>query len=125
MLHFLKGQNLFNHHENKDAIKNILAILIISVVKADQKHSIQEQKTVLDFFQNEFNMSTEETTEYFDSVVHNEEEFDKAKKELNDILNTDKSAKAMALQMLNEVIICDGCVDAEYVLFEEIKSALH
>jgi len=124
MLHFLRGQDLFNQHENSDAIKNILAVLIISVVKADKKHSLPEQKTVLDFFKNEFKMDEKVTLAFFDSIKHDDDEFYKAKEELNTILDADVSAKAKALQMLNEVIICDGCVDAEYVLFQEIQSSL-
>ena len=124
MLHFLRGHNLFNQHTNSDAIKNILAVLIISVVKADKKHSLAEQKTVLDFFKNEFKMNEELTLKYFNEVIHNSEEFDRAKEELNTILDTDITAKAKALQMLNDVIICDGCVDAEYVLFQKIQSSL-
>ena len=54
MLSFLNGQNIFNQHENKDAIKNILALLMITVVNADKKVTTKEQVKILDFFKRAF-----------------------------------------------------------------------
>ena len=124
MVSFLNGMDLFNQHKNKDAIKNILAILMINVVNADEKVSVKEQNKILDFFKNEFNMDKDTTIKLFDSVNHDDAAFNSSISELKIILNSDVVAKAKALSHLNSVICCDGCVDVEYDLFNNIKEIL-
>jgi len=124
MLSFLSNQNLFNQSSNKDAIKNTLAVLLINIVNADNKISDKEQNKVIEFYNREFNMSREATITLFDSVKHDEGEFYSATNEIKDILQHDTIAKAKILQHLNEIIICDGCVDEEYSMFETIRSIL-
>lgn len=124
MLHFLRGTDLFNHHSNKDAIKNILAVLMISVVNADKKSSAKEQKKILDFYRLEFGMNKDTTIDLFNSLAHDNAELNSSLVKLKDILQNDAEAKAKVLHHLNSVIICDGCVDEEYEVFEKIKSFL-
>ena len=124
MLHFLEGSNLFDQHSNKKAIKNILAVLMIKVIYADTKITKKEQNAVLNFYKNEFGLNKEETIKIFNEVGHYETSFNEALLELQAILSGDSMAKAKALQHLNSIIICDGCTEEEYEIFEDIKSYL-
>lgn len=124
MLHFLQGNDLFNQHKNKDAIKNILAILIIDVVNADGISSPKEQTTILKFYKQEFKMDETETIALFNSVEDNDPELLASLSKLKEIFNDEPTAKAKVLEHLNSVILCDGCTDAEYHIFEKIKTFL-
>jgi uncharacterized tellurite resistance protein B-like protein len=124
MLEFLKSQDMFNRHENKDAIKNIIAVLMIQVVNADDKVSTKEQDKVLNFFKLEFKMNEEETIKYFNNLKNNKEELDELVLRLDDILKNDTLAKSKILHHLNSIIICDGCLDVEFEVFEKIKKYL-
>jgi len=121
MLSFLRGNDIFNQQKNKNAIKNTIAVLMISVVNADDKITLEEQKKVLQFYKQEFNMNEQDTISLFESVKYDEMSIDATVQELQSFLNTDILAKAKVLQHLNSVIICDGCVDSEYTVFENIK----
>lgn len=79
---------------------------------------------MLEFFQQEFNMSTSEAHELFESVLENMNELEKYIDRLNGLLHNDLQTKAKVLQHLNNLIICDGCVDAEYDVFETIRVSL-
>ncbi|QOY53250.1 TerB family tellurite resistance protein [Candidatus Sulfurimonas baltica] len=124
MFNFLSGMDLFNQHTNKDAIKNILAVLMIVVVKADDKVSVKEQNKVLSFYKNEFGMDTDATEKLFDSVKHDDATFHSSLAELKIILQDDITAKAKALHHLNGVMYCDGSVNVECDLFEDIRKFL-
>jgi len=124
MFSFLNGSSTFTKYDEKDAIKNILALLMITVVNADKKVTAKEQAKILSFFKSEFEMNENETITLFDSIEENIEEFNKASKELNEILQNDIAAKAKALNYLNSIIICDGCEDIEFEVFEKIKNTL-
>lgn len=124
MLHFLQGNDLFNQHANKDAIKNILAILMINVVNADGESTLQEQKIILKFYKQEFGMDEDATINLFDSVEHEDPQLLASLAELEQIFNNDITAKAKVMQHLNSVILSDGCTDSEYKVFERIKNFL-
>lgn len=124
MLSFLNGVDIFNQHSNKDAIKNILAVLMIAVINADQKVTQQEKKVIFDFFQLEFGIDEEKTIDLFSAVKYNNAEFNSSLTRLKAILDEDILAKAKALQHLNTIIICDGIVHEEYEVFDKIKEFL-
>lgn len=124
MLSFLNGVDIFNQHSNKDAIKNILAVLMIAVINADQKVTQQEKKMIFDFFQLEFGIDEEKTIDLFTVVKYNNAEFNSSLTRLKAILDEDILAKAKALQHLNTIIICDGVVYEEYEVFDKIKEFL-
>ena len=124
MFSFLSNSDKFNQHDSSDTIKNILAVLMISVVKADKKTTKDEQLKVLSFYKSEFGMSEDETIDLFNSASSNEEEFNLSLTELKEILSNDLQTKAKVLGHLNSLIICDGCVDEEYDLFEGIREYL-
>ena len=124
MLSFFNGIDMFNQHINKDAIKNTLAVLMIEVVNADKKVTSQERKKILDFFKLEFDMDENTTIDFFNLVKENDTEFNASLAELKSILVDDINARAKTLQHLNSVIICDGCVDEEYEVFESIRGFL-
>ena len=124
MFSFLSNSNKLDQHDNGDTIKNILAVLMISVVNADKKTTKDEQLKVLSFYKSEFGMSEEETITLFNSASSNEEEFNLSLMELKNLLSNDIQTKAKVLGHLNTLIICDGCVDEEYDLFEGIREYL-
>jgi len=124
MLEFLKAQDMFNRHENKDAIKNIIAGLMIRVVYADDKVSVKEQNKILSFFKSEFKMTEEDTMSYFNNIKAHEEELSELTLKLDEILANDTLAKSKTLHHLNSIIICDGCLDVEFEVFEKIKNYL-
>ncbi len=124
MLHFLKGSDIFNQHTNRDAIKNILAVLMINVVNSDKKSTTKEQVKILNFYRLEFGMDKDSTINLFNSVEYDDTELNFRLAELKYILQNDTAARAKVLHHLNSVIICDGCVDVEYEIFEKIKSFL-
>jgi len=124
MFSFLNGPSTFTKYGEQDSIKNILALLMITVVNADNKVTAKEQAKILSFFKSEFEMNENETITLFDSIEENLEEFNIASQELNKILQNDMAAKAKALNYLNSIIICDGCEDIEFEVFEKIKNTL-
>ena len=69
-------------------------------------------------------MTSKETHDLFESIIHNIDELDKHIDALNKLLSDDLVTKAKVLQHVNNIIICDGCVDAEYDVFEMIKNQL-
>ena len=124
MLHFLQGKDLFNQHENNEAIKNILAVLMIRVILADDEASLKEQKRVLDFYKREFKMDEEATLDLFNTIKYDDPELHASLEELQHILDHDKLIKAKVLEHINDVILCDGYTDVEYTVFEKIKAYL-
>lgn len=124
MFSFLNGPSTFTKYDEKDAIKKILALLMINVVNADNKVTAKEQAKILSFFKSEFEMNENETITLFNSIEDNLDEFNTASQELNEILKNDVVAKAKALNYLNSIIICDGCEDIEFEVFEKIKNSL-
>ena len=115
---------IFDEGINHDAIKDTLAVLMVHVSMADKKTTEKENEKMLGFFQEEFNMSVSETHELFEAVVENIDELEKYIDRLNHLLSNDLQAKAKVLKHLNSLIICDGCVDAEYDVFETIRISL-
>lgn len=115
---------IFDKEMNHDVVKDTLAVLMIHVMLADDKITEKENENILGFFQNEFNMSASQTRELFNSIVDNIGEFDMYLETLNKMLVKDISTKAKIMQHLNNLIICDGCLDVEYHVFEKIKSSL-
>ena len=123
MINFL-DKTTFDEKHNKNALKNIIAVLMITVVNADNVHTLKEQNRVLEFYKNEFNMSREETISFFNSVKHENKDIVTALENLQVYFSSNIGIKAKILHHLNSVIICDGCVDAEYEVFEQIKAYL-
>jgi len=120
-----KGDNkIFDESVNKDVVKVILAVLMVHIIKADNQTTMKEQKNVLGFFQKEFDMGDEETKILFESVVADEQELDAHVNALSTLLAEDKLTKAKIIGHLNHLIICDGCKDEEYTVFEAIKESL-
>ncbi len=115
---------IFDDEINHDAVKDTLAVLMMHVAMADKKTTEKENKKMVEFFQQEFNMNTEETHELFESVVENMNELEKYIDTLSNILANNIAVKARIMQHLNNLIICDGCVDEEYHVFETIKTSL-
>lgn len=115
---------IFDEEINQDVIKSTVAVLMAHIIMADKKTTEKENEKVIGFFQQEFNMSTTETHALFESIVQNIDELEKYMDTLNDLLANDITTKARVLQHLNSIIICDGCVDAEYHVFEKIRDSL-
>ncbi len=126
LLHNLKENDvrIFDEDINQDIIKNTLAVLMVHISKADKQTTQKENAKMLGFFQEEFNMSTSEAHELFESVLENMNELEKYIDRLNGLLHNDLQTKAKVLQHLNNLIICDGCVDVEYDVFETIRVSL-
>ncbi len=116
--------NIFDEDLNHDVIKETLAVLMVHITMADKKTTEKENEKLLGFFQQEFSMSSSETHDLFELIVHNSDEIEKHIDVLNNLLNDDIRTKAKVLQHLNNLIICDGCVDAEYLVFETIRDSL-
>lgn len=123
MINFLNNDS-FDEEKNKDALKNILAVLMITVVNADEANSIKEQNKVLEFYKNEFDMGKEETIHFFNSTKHENRDIVIALEKLKELFSSDVQTKTKVLHHLNSVILCDGCVDAEYDVFEQIRAYL-
>ena len=120
-----KGDNkIFDESVNQDVVKVILAVLMVHIIKADKQTTMQEQNKILGFFQQEFDMSDDETKILFESVVADVQELDEHVNALNVLLAEDKLTKAKIIGHLNHLIICDGCKDEEYKVFESIKNNL-
>ena len=124
MFHFLNVKKIFDTHNDKDKIKNILAILIINIVNADNKVTEEELQIIGIFFNKEFNMNEKEIISLFKSVKAKDKELHTTVVELNNILVNDPTSKAKVLQHLNEIIICDSIVDLEYRVFGDIQKNL-
>ena len=115
---------IFDENINHDIVKDILAILMVHIIKADKKTTEKENEKILGFFQAEFNMTKSETHELFASVVEVIDELEMYTEKLNIVLADDLITKAKIIRHLNNLIICDGCTDEEYRVFETIRDAL-
>ena len=115
---------IFESENEQDAVKDALAILICHIIYADGKVTKQEQKKIFGFFQNECEMDKSETDELFDSILGDMDKFGKHLDILTDALKSNAHAKSEVLRHLNNIIICDGCVDREYEIFEVIRKSL-
>ena len=121
MIHLFQNKELLSFHTDSDKIKNILAVLIIKTVQADGKCTQEEQKKVLEFFSKEFNLNRDQALELLYKTDGNTQEYVTALTQLEEILNTDSSIKLKIMNYINNIIICDGCTDEEYDVFETIK----
>ena len=105
-------------------IQNAMAILISHIIMADGKITQEENKKVLSFFQNEFNLEESETQKLFNAILDNLHEFQEHLDVLTQTIKSDSHAKHEILRHINNIIICDGCIDREYEVFEAIKASL-
>ncbi|QSZ42214.1 hypothetical protein GJV85_08840 [Sulfurimonas aquatica] len=124
MLPYLSTVDVFDDYKNIDAIKNMLAVLLIKVILADEKKSIEEEKKLLEFYQQNFQMSVDEVVKLFIEVKNDNREFDLELQKLDSIFEQDHEVKSKILHYINSVIVCDGIVDKEYAIFEEIKGSV-
>jgi len=121
MFHIFHSGNPFSQSDENTRLKNILAVLIIKIVLADNKSTKKEQKAVLKFFNDEFSLSADETKKLLNTTNYNDENYTKILTQLEEILHTDDSIKAKLMSYINSIIICDGLIDEEYEVFETIK----
>ena len=120
-----KGDNkIFDESMNHDVIKNTLAVLMVHIIQADKQTTAQEQKKIVGFSKDEFEMTDTETKVLFESVVSNMPELEIYVEKLGTLLAEDRLIKAKIIGHLNNLIICDGCKDEEYHVFETIKNTL-
>jgi len=115
---------IFEDENQEDAIKDALAILICHIIYADGKVTKQEQKKIFNFFKHEFEMDEDETNLLFDSILKEFYEFEKHLDTLTNALKNSVHAKSEVLRHLNNIVICDGCIDREYDVFEAIRKSL-
>ena len=121
MIHLFQDAQLFGLHANSDEIKNILAVLIIKTVLSDGKSTKQEQAKVIEFFDKEFNLNKDETVTLLNTTEYMSNEYTNALTRLEEILKEDNSIAPKIMTYINNIIICDGCADEEYEVFETIK----
>jgi uncharacterized tellurite resistance protein B-like protein len=113
---------IFDQDINHDSIKITLAVFMNNIIHADGKTSRQEYKKILGFFQQEFNIDEMQTTDLFDSINNHIDEFHAHLDMLKEALADNQQAKSKILEHLNHLIICDGCEDIEYNVFDRIKT---
>ena len=92
------------------------------IIAADKKITSEERQKIYGFFRLEFGMGTAETAELFDSIDRSLPEFAEQVDTLKAALAHDPKAKAQMCLHLNHLITCDGCDDAEYSVFNAIKT---
>lgn len=117
----IKDTKLFQNDTDNEMLKSALAILMTNIIVADGKISQQERSRIINFFANEFSMSEEETYALFDNILEDFDKFDIYIETLQLIIQDNIHTKAELLKHLNNLIICDGCTDSEYAVFENIK----
>lgn len=108
----------------QEKLQNVMAILITHVILADGKVTSEERAKVLSFFENEFELESAQTEELFASIMDNINEFEENLDTLQNAIKNNSLAKSELLRHINNIIICDGCVDREYDVFESIRLAL-
>lgn len=115
---------LFKDEQSHDVVKDALAILMSHIIIADGIVTKQERAKIFSFFGDEFAMNAEETKKLFDSILDNMHEFETHIEILTDALKNSPTMRAELLRHLNNIIICDGCKDSEYALFDKIINSL-
>jgi len=120
----LKNDTDIFKEDEEEKVKNSMAILITHIIMADGVVTKEENKKVLAFFENEFEMKEEETHLLFDSIIDNLHEFEAHLDILTTTLKNSSHAKSEILRHINNIIICDGCIDREYDVFEAIRVSL-
>jgi len=115
---------IFDDGINEKNIKDALAILMCNIIHADGTVTEKEQSEVYEFFRNEFNISKEETNELFNSILGRGPELQAQADFIEKALKLDAKSKGILLVHLNNLIICDGCKDSEYIVFDKIKNSL-
>lgn len=115
---------LFADDSQHEMLKISLAVIMAHIILADGRVTKQEEKKVIDFFANEFDLDHEETNTLFQSIINRFSEFQEQMETLIRIIQNDIKTKALLLEHLNNLIICDGCTDSEYRVFETIRTAM-
>jgi uncharacterized tellurite resistance protein B-like protein len=115
---------IFDQENNIVAIKDALAILICHVIIADGIVTKQERAKIFSFFKLEFQMKQEATEELFTSILDNMNEFEEHLDILTQAVKNSVHTRAEILRHLNNIIICDGCKDSEYDIFNKILKSL-
>ena len=116
--------DLFKTNE-EEKIKDTMAILISHIIMADGKVTKEENEKVFAFFQNEFALEEKETRVLFTSIMDNLHEFEAQLDILTSTIKNNLHIKSEILRHLNNIIICDGCKDREYDVFETIRVSLN
>jgi len=113
---------MFENVKDDNKVKVALATLMCNIAHADNKITSIERDNVYSFFQQEFELSTEETKSLFAPLLEQSSILDKEVEIVRQALVDNMKLKALLLRHLNNLIICDGCENIEYDVFSEIKN---
>ncbi len=110
--------------ENPEYFTFSFAVVMYHVMKADRSVSKIERKHLDGLFQREFKMDPAETEALFDDIEAHYGEFAKHLSAIECEISQNAHHKAAFMEHINHLIVCDGCRDEEFELFEKIKQHL-
>ena len=101
-----------------------IAVIMHHIVQTDVRLSKEESTALIRFFKEEFALEEDETFELFDTVAEIGEPLFAQLKELKGTVYKNSVVKVNIFKHLNNLIICDGCENSEYRVFEKVKAVL-
>lgn len=124
-LDFLKNllddESTIFQKDNTQDIEMAVAILLSHVIMADGKVTIEESENIKKFYAKEFGLSNAQTQQLFNEIMDNMDEIGESIDTIKSALQNDKQALSEILKHINNLILCDGCIDKEYTLFEALR----
>ena len=117
----LKGDNAIFETDITREIEVAMAILLSHVIIADGKVSQQESENIKRFYAKEFKLTSTQTYKLFHEVEDNMDEIGESIDTIKTALKNDPASLAEILRHINNLILCDGCVNREYALFETLR----
>lgn len=107
-----------------ESVKLSLAMIMWHVILADGRITEKEIIKLFGFFQKEFALDTTQITTLIVDLKENSNDIKSHVQVIEQQLLNNISAKAILLNHVNALIICDGTADIECQVFEEIRSIL-
>ncbi len=101
-----------------------IAVVMHHIMVADGIISEKERNLVVHYFQKEFALDEGETYALFDAVAELGEPLFTHLKSIRSKIDVKPAITASIFKHLNDLIICDGCEDSEYKVFEKARAVL-
>lgn len=117
----LKDESTIFESDQTQKIEIAMAILLSHVIMADGKVTMQESENIKQFYAKEFGLSSSQTHKIFREIEDNMNEIGESIDAIKEALKNDPASLAEILKHMNNLILCDGCVDREYALFETLR----
>lgn len=107
-----------------EIVKLSLAVILWHVILSDGRITEKEIQNLFRFFQNEFKLSEQEVIALVAEMRNNTDDIERHIHNVEEQLNHSIHAKAILMNHVNSLIICDGTVASECAIFEKLRVRL-